>query len=255
MKNLVLEISKLVSLLAAVGVGFLSLGPGWSVFMNEGARAKYFMERQRAHLERACGKTPDSIGLHAQLADICEELGLYQQAFLCHEKVIELEPGSAMLYRDFASLLSTFRVAGASHFQCRPDEVPARAMSLFQAAIELAPRDESLAREYAMSFYSIGGDFKDEGVAAWRRVLDIATSDQAGKEAHLHMARWLTRSGKLARARRHLQRAEGLLNTKLIAVTENSLANAERATGISTLDPRQFAARRKFHKRHHRWQM
>jgi tetratricopeptide (TPR) repeat protein len=255
MKNFVFEISKLVSLLAAVGVGFLSLGPGWSVVMDEGARAKYFMERQRAHLEKACRESPDSIALHSQLADICEELGLYQDAFRCREKLIELESESPTHYRDFASILSTFRVDAAAYFKCHTDEIPARVAELYRAAALRAPTDESLAREFAMSFYSFGGDFKSEAVSAWKHTLDIATNEQAGKEAHLHMARWLTKSGEYSRARRHLQRADGLQNIQLIALTEKSLATAEMEAGVSGFDSRNFAARRKLPKRHRRWRM
>lgn len=255
MKNFVLEISKFFMLLATAGLGFLSLGPGWSVFMDEGARAKYLLERQRDHLEHACRDAPDSIALHAQLAETCEELVLYQDAFRCREKLIELDPESAMHYRDFASDLSILRAEGAAYFQCSPEDVPERVVNLFKAAVEHAPQDENLAREFANSFYLFVGEFNNEAVAAWKHALNIATNDQAGREAHLHIARWLTRSGKLARARWHLQRAEGLRNTQLIAVTENSLANAERAAGVSKIDSRKFMARRKFHKRHRHWML
>jgi tetratricopeptide (TPR) repeat protein len=255
MKHVVLEVSKLVTLIAAVCTGLLSLGPGWSVFIDEGARAKYFLERQRDHLEKACRAAPDSIALHAQLAETYEELGVYQDVFRCRQKLIELDPESPLHYRDFANDLSILRTEGAAYFQCNLEDVPARVVNLFKAAVELAPQDEALTREYAMSFYLIGGDFKAEAVAAWKHSLDIATDEQTGKEAHLHMARWLTRSGKLSRARWHLIRADGFQNAQLIAVTENSLAQAEREAGITELDSRQFAAHRKFNKRHRRWPM
>jgi len=160
MKNLVFEFSKIVTLLATIGVGALSLGPGWSVFMDDGAQAAYFLERKRDRLDKACRATPDSIALHGELATVCEELGLWSDAFRCREKLIALEPASAKRYRDFADSLSAMRSDGLQYFGCRREEIPERVIALYQAAVMRAPRDESLAREFAMTFYSLGGGFE-----------------------------------------------------------------------------------------------
>jgi len=233
MKNLVFEFSKIVTLLATIGVGALSLGPGWSVFMDDGAQAAYFLERKRDRLDKACRATPDSIALHGELATVCEELGLWSDAFRCREKLIALEPASAKRYRDFADSLSAMRSDGLQYFGCRREEIPERVIALYQAAVMRAPRDESLAREFAMTFYSLGGGFENEAIAAWRHSLEISASEQAGKEAHLHLARWLSRSEGLSEARWHLQQAEGFGNDMLVRETRRFLATVEMESGVT----------------------
>ncbi len=233
MKNLIFDLSKIVTMLTAIALGALSLGPGWSVFMKDSERAAYLLERKRDQLETACRATPDSIALHDELATVCEELGLWGDAFRCRERLISLEPASAKRYWDLADSLSTMRSDGLRYFGCRREDVPERVIALYQAAVTRAPRDESLAKEFAMTFYSLGSGFQKEAIAAWKHSLEISTSVQSAKEAHLHLSRWLSRSEELSEARWHLRQAEGFGNDMLVRETQRFLALVEMESGAT----------------------
>lgn len=249
MKTFLAESAKLCVSAAAVAVGFLSFGSGKALLMDEGARQKYLLERQRDELVRACEKAPTSVVLHAELMLAHESLGDYQSVFRGYEKLMALDPENPAHRRNFAGRLATLRTEGARYYQCALEDVPTRVIGHYKSAIRLAPTNVSLAKEYAMSFYVLGGEFESEVAAAWKHVIDAATDEQDRLEGHLHLARWWTRFEKLDRARWHLHRAMGYHNSMLLDAAAVTLARAESEKGVSLEDYDRFAAKRRLNKR------
>ncbi len=243
MKMLVMETARMLALIAAITGGLLFQGPGLSVFMEEGRREPYLLERQRAGLEREIRKQPDSLGLIAELAATCEQLGLYHETMRLQERMIGLAPQSAARLREHAATVATLRKDAARYFHCDAQQVPEIALRLYAAAVVLAPKDASLARESAMAFYQFSHNRQQEAIDAWRHVLHVAPDANSRAEAHVHLARWLGRTGKIGAARRHLAMADGFDKPALIEATYDYL-DQEIRDPESSYSQRRLAKKR-----------
>ncbi len=248
MRTFALETAKLLTLLALI-IGGLSLhGTGRALFMAGPQRETYLLERQLHFLEKDRLKRPDSIAIHEELAEVYDRLCRTQDVLRMQKRLIELAPDNHAHYQAHANTVAVMRTDAAKFYDRHLETIPALAIELYKSAIELAPEDQQLAREYAMMFYLVRSGSTKEAIEAWTHVSALATEEQVSKEAHLHLARWLGTEGKIGAARKHLRLANGYENAGLVTATNgllDRLAIEEKETRKSRLLAKNRQKRKK----------
>jgi tetratricopeptide (TPR) repeat protein len=167
------------------------------------------------------------------LANYYGHNGPITNAFTCYARAIELKPGEALYYQNFATTVFLFRKDAMAFFHLTEPQVFEKAIGLYRQARLRDPENFLLATDLAQSFVAIkppktgdaAADRKaeqqvaDEALAAWRDAMTLAPDENARQGVHVHILRWQINSGRFGEAHASL----GLLTNAAFASTKRAL--------------------------------
>ena len=139
-----------------------------------------------------------------RLAHYLTHVGRIADAFACFEKSLDLAPGEAVYFFDYATAMLLYRNEATSHYKLTESKLFDRVLITYRRGLRLQPDDYKLAADYAQTFYMIRPARSAEGLSAWEGALKLATTDAQRDEVRLHLARYSITAGKLGIARLYL---------------------------------------------------
>lgn len=135
--------------------------------------------------------------------------GMVARAIECFSKAVALPHRDPQVYEEFAVMLTLFRNDAAAYFNTSTEAVLDRAITLYQKAMHLDPKNYFLARRYAELHYLLRPARNREGLAAWEHTLALAGTESEQQEAIVNCARFALSLGRFALA--------GIYSNRLVA--------------------------------------
>ncbi|MDB6055789.1 MAG: Tetratricopeptide 2 repeat protein [Verrucomicrobiales bacterium] len=157
--------------------------------------------------------------------------GPVKKAFEYYQKAIDLAPNEPLYYGNYATTVYLFRQDAQEFFKISEDQVFAKALDLYRAAIKLDPTNFVLATDYAESFYGTKPPRYEEGLKAWNEALPKARDAVEREGVLIHLARVNINLGKLEAAKTNLN----LVQNQMYAQLKTSLQR--RIEKASTPEP------------------
>jgi tetratricopeptide (TPR) repeat protein len=121
-----------------------------------------------------------------------------EKVFASCENAVKLADHDAVNYENLATAVFTFRTDAQKYFALKNEQaVFDRSIELYRHALDLDPANFNLAVELADSYFMIKPLRSDDGIAAWNTALKIAATPEQRDEAHLNLARFHLKAGRL----------------------------------------------------------
>ena len=139
------------------------------------------------------------------IANFCSEHGPITNAFINYAKAIALAPTESVYYQNLAATVFLFRKDAMTFYGITEPQVFDKALALYRQAMQVDPRNFSLATDYAESYYAIRPLRTNDALAAWTNALQLAGDDSERQQVNIHLARIKMAAGRYAEARAHLR--------------------------------------------------
>ena len=150
---------------------------------------------------------------HHNLACRYTENGQVKKAFDFFSKAIELNPGDAVYYYNFANSLYVLRGQATAHYGLTEQQVYAKILPLYSNSMRLDLTNLAYATDLAQTYYAMRPFPAEDALKAWSNALTRARIQLEREELYVHLARVKMLAGRLAEAR-----------TQLAVVTNASLS-------------------------------
>ncbi len=151
-----------------------------------------------------------------------------QKAFEAYGRAIDLNSNQPVYYHNLAAAIYLFRSEAAEYYHIDATQAFEKALTLYQSAIKLDPRNFILATDYAEAFYGINPPRLQEGLAAWENALKLAPAETEREGVFLHLSRIHLQLGQLEQARSNLNLVTNANYAELKANLSNKLAKAQQ---------------------------
>lgn len=167
--------------------------------------------------EDACARAPRNPAAWNNLANHYAHRGPVKRGLEYFEQAIKLNPAEPVYRRNLATVVFLFRKDAREYYGLPDDQaVLWRSLEFYEAALERAPKDFTLATEVAQVYYFLrprgenapeaAAKLTDQCLAAWRRARSLTDDPRAQEGVEIHMARVCHNAGRFAEARQHLDR-------------------------------------------------
>ena len=161
-------------------------------------------ERGVEQWERARELDPKNPAAWNNLANHYGHRGPVKKAFEYYGRAIKIDRNEPVYLQNLATTVYLFRQDAQEFFNLTELEVFNKALGLYRQAIQLDPKNFTLATDLAQSYYGIKPMRVSEALAAWEYALKVANDDIERQGVYLHMARVELNSGRFGAARQHL---------------------------------------------------
>lgn len=195
-------------------------------------------EEAIAVYEKARSLDPKDPAAWNNLANIYAHIGPVEKSFPYYDEAIRLAPDEPTYQHNFGTLVFLFRRDATNYFRCDEQAVFTKALSLYDRAVKLDPRNFPLASDVAQTFYGIKPPptatpdearaaeirLADQAMASWTNAMGIARDGVEREGVHLHLARWNLRVGRHDPTRRHLASVTNEMYLQMKQRLERNLA-------------------------------
>jgi len=196
------------------------------------------------HYETARTQNPKDPAAWNNLANIYAHSGPVEKSFPYYEEAIRLKPDESLYLHNFGTLIFLFRKDAKTYFNCDDAGAFSRALEMYRKAIELDPKNFTLASDVAQTYYGIPrtpGKSAEESrieesnlintaMKSWTNVYQLAPGDVEREGIRLHFARWNIRAARFADARTHLNAITNATYLEVKKRLERDLASKESLT-------------------------
>ena len=141
---------------------------------------------------------------HHNLACRYTENGQVKKAFDFFSKAIELNPGDAVYYYNFANSLYVLRGQATAHYGLNEQQVYAKILQLYSNSMRLDLTNLAYATDLAQTYYAMRPFPAEDALKAWSNALTRARTQLEREESYVHLARVKMLAGRLAEARTQL---------------------------------------------------